>query len=207
MLRCLFRLVVLVILIAVAIVAFILLAPRFINQAGNSLLNAFSNSAASGLAQFIPANFNDQNNHLQISVNGLTNADKYYVTLDSGTCGGSPSINLGSVTADNSGSINQLLKVPTKFDTSQTWYIDIHEGNGPTGRTLACGQLVINSNSVAMESTPILTLSPDTGQVSAPTIANGSPTPDSTPQTGFPNTGVQPGTTNSYDNYVYPRKY
>lgn len=204
--RCLFRLVVLV---ALAILAFLVLAPRLFQQAGNSLLNAFNNSAASGLAEFIPANFNDQNNHLQISINGLTARGQYHVTLDPQVCGNFPYIDLGEVTADSSGSINKLLTLP-KLDINQTWYVDIHQGNSPTGTIEACGKLFTNSNSVAVNATPIISLSPQSngnGQVSAPTIAGGSPTPGATPQTGFPNTGVQPGSKNIYDNYVYPRKY
>jgi hypothetical protein len=204
--KCLGRLVVLV---ALAILALIMLVPALLQQAGNSLLSAFNNSAASGLAELIPANFNDPNNHLQVSVSGLTANGQYYVTLDPGSCGSSPYIDLGEVRADSAGNINKLFTLGS-LDTSQTWYVDVHQGNDPSGTIEACGRLVTNSSSVAVNVTPILSLSPEStgsGQISAPTIGNASPVPNSTPQTGFPNTGVQPGSKNSYDNYVYPRKY
>jgi hypothetical protein len=206
MFRCLFRLILLGVL---AIVAIIILAPRFLDQAGNSLLNALNNSAVSGLAQFIPANFTDKNTHLQISINGLSANGKYDVTLDNTACGNPFIIDLGPVTADSSGNINQVFNLG-KFDTGQTWYVDVHKGSDASGNALACGQLVINATSVADEVTPIITLSPGiTEQTSAPTIANVTPTPTliTTPGVTLPHTGVKPGDNNTYDNYVYPRKF
>lgn len=206
MFRCLFRLILLVVLV---IVAFIILAPLFLDQAGNSLLNALNNSAVSGLAQFIPANFTDQNNHLQISINGLAANGKYDVTLDNGNCGNAFIIDLGPVTSDSSGTINQAFNL-AKFDTSQTWYVDVHQGSDASGRPLACGQLDINANGVALEVTPIISLSPgSTEQVAPPTIANVTPASTITtlPPTKLPKTGVKPGDNNAYDNFVYPRKF
>lgn len=202
MFRCLFRLIVLGIL-GLLVVAFLL--PQFVAQAGNSLIQAFNNSAASGLAQFIPANFTDQQNHLQISVSGLSAQSHYYVTLDSGQCGGSPSQVIGLVLTDASGGINQEFTLGT-FNTNQTWYIAIHQGSDSSGTIMACGQLTINGSSVATETTPVIILSPNNGgQTAPPTIAN--PTPTSTTPSGLPNTGVKPGNSNDYDNHAYPRKY
>lgn len=210
MFRCLFRF---LILGALVVLAIILLAPRFIQQAGNSLINAFNNSAANGVAQYIPANFNDSQSHLDVSVSGLSPNSQYYVTLDSSTCGGSPSMNIGAVTSDSSGGINHDFTT-SAVDSSQTWYVVVHSGNNPSGSILACGQLSINGTSVAIVNTPSIALSPVTvgsGPTPNPGISNGQTT--STPQTGFPNnnsgfpnTGVKPDK-NFYDNNVYPRKY
>jgi hypothetical protein len=204
MFRCLFRL---ILLAALVILVFIFLGTRFLSQAGSSLLNALNNSAASGLAQFIPANFISQGNQLQVSISGLTPNGKYHITLNNSGCGGGQIIDLGTVNADDSGNITHLFPLQ-KFDTSQTWYVAVHQGTDPSGTVLACGQLVINGNSVALEVTPLISLSPaSTGQVSQPTIGGVTPTSTTTPEKPFPNTGVKPGDNNSYDNFVYPRKY
>jgi len=201
MFRCLFRLLVLG---ALAIVAIIFLTPRFLQQAGNSLITNLNNSAASGLAQYIPSNFTDSNSHLQVSVSGLSPNSQYRVTLDSTTCEGSPSMNIGLATTDTSGSINQEFIV-SSLDTSQSWFVVVHQGNDPSGTILACGQLSNNGSSIAVVSTPLISLSPlPSGQTPGTTNVVG-PTP--TPETGFPNTGVEPGSKNFYDNNVYPRKY
>jgi hypothetical protein len=204
MFGCLFRL---ILLVALALLAFLLLTSSVIQHAGSSVLSAFNSSAASGFAEFIPANLNDKNNHLQVSASGLSPKGSYYITLDSGSCGGSQIQDLGPATADSSGDINKTFTLG-QIDTSQTWYVDIHQGNDPAGLTLACGQLIINSNN-AGGTKPIISLSPDsndTGQVNAPTIAGGS-TSTTNIQPGFPNTGVKPGNKNTYDNNVYPRKF
>jgi hypothetical protein len=204
MFRCLFRL---ILLAAVAILVLIFLAPRFLAQAGNSLLSAVNNSAVSGLAEYIPANFTDQNSHLQVSLNGLTPNSKYYITLDNSDCNGGQVIDLGSVSADDSGNFSHIFD-RVKLDTSQTWYITVQQGSDTSGTVVACGQLVINGTSVGLEETPIISLSPDsTGQISQPSIGGVTPESTSTPEKPFPNTGVKPGSNNSYDNFVYPRKY
>jgi hypothetical protein len=201
---CLFRF---LILGALVVLAFILLAPRFLQQAGNSLINAFNNSAANGIAQYIPANFTDSQSHLQVSVSGLSPSSQYYVTLDSSTCGGSPSMNIGEVTTDSSGSINKEFTT-SAVDSSQTWYVVVHQGNDPSGTILACGQLSINGTSVAIVNTPVISLSPlPAGQTPNPSIGGETPTAQpGFPNNGFPNTGVKPDK-NFYDNNVYPRKY
>lgn len=204
MFGCLVRL---ILLVALAVLAFFLLTSSVIQHAGSAVLGAFNSSAASGFAEFIPANLNDKNNHLQVSASGLSSRGSYYITLDQGSCGGSPIQNVGQVTADSSGDINKSFTLG-QLDTSQAWYVDIHQGNDPAGLTLACGALVINSNNVA-GTKPILSLSPestDTGQLNAPTNPGGS-TSTTNVQPGFPNTGVNPGNKNSYDNHVYPRKF
>lgn len=204
MFGCLVRL---ILLVALAVLAFFLFTSTVIQHAGSSVLNGLNSSAASGFAEFIPANLNDKNNHLQVSASGLASKGSYYITLDSGSCGGAQIQDLGPATADSSGDINKTFTLG-QIDTSQTWYVDIHQGSDPGGLTLACGQLVMNSNNVA-GTKPILSLSPestDTGQLNAPTIAGGS-TSTTNIQPGFPNTGVKPGNKNSYDNNVYPRKF
>ena len=201
--RCLTRS---ILLVAVVILAIFVFAGSLIGKAGNSLLNAFNNSAVSGYAEYVPANSSNQSDSLQVSASNLAHNGAYHITLDGNNCGGSPVIDVGDAVSDSSGNINQAFPVQ-KFDTSQIWYIDIHQGTNSSGSTVACGQLVINSNTSALQSTPFLSMSPaSTSQVvSPPTIPEVTPT--ATPEMGFPNTGVRPGDKNHYDNYVYPRKY
>jgi len=202
--RCLTRS---ILLVAVVIIAIFFFAASYIGQAGKSLLNAFNNSAASGYAEYIPPNSSNQTNYLQVSASNLDNNGTYHITLNENGCGRAPLIDVGDAVADSSGNINQTFPVQ-KFDTSQIWFIDIHQGVDSAGPTVACGQLIINSNTSDLESTPFISLSPaSNGQVSAPTNPGVTPAPGATPEMGFPNTGVRPGDKNQYDNYVYPRKY
>jgi hypothetical protein len=208
MLRCLTRFIVLV---AVVILAIIFLTTSLITQVGSSLLKAFNNSAVSGFAQFIPTDVSDQNNHLQVSASGLTPNGTYHITLDNNNCDNSPIIDVGPANADSNGSFNKTYPLP-KIDTSQTWYVDIHQGTSTAGTTVSCGQLIFNSNSVELQTTPLISLSPESnGEVSTPTLPGETPTTAQPAETGFPNgmpnTGVRPADRNQYDNYVYPRKY
>jgi len=88
-------------------VALALLVPHFIAQAGNSLISDTNNNlpSLSGLAQFIPANFLDKNNKLQISLSGLTANSKYEVTLDPDQCGTPGYVDVGVVTSDANGNV------------------------------------------------------------------------------------------------------
>ncbi len=190
----------------VVVVALALLVPHFIAQAGNSLISDINNNtpSLSGLAQFIPANFLDKNNKLQVSVSGLTANSKYEVTLDPGQCGNAGYVDIGVITADSNGNVDTTFSL-SALDTSKNWYVDIHNGPDTTGAVLACGELNINNTSASIEATnTVLQLSPVTTQAT-----NTQVTPGVTPTTtsGFPNTGVAPGGSNSYDNNVYPRKY
>ena len=201
----------LLVLIALAVLIFVLLPFVLIGQVGGSLLNALNNSAVNGYAQYIPTSANNQNSQLQVSASGLAHNGKYHITLDNNNCGNSSIIDVGPADADSSGTFNKTYTLP-KFDTSQTWYVDIHQGTSTAGTTLSCGQLVTNQNSVAMNSTPLITLSPESNsEVSPPTNPGETPTSAQPAETGFPNsmpsTGVRPGDKNHYDNYVYPRKY
>lgn len=191
----------------VVVVALVLLVPHFIAQAGNSLISDINNNlpSLSGLAQFIPANFLDKNNQLQISLSGLTAGSKYEVTLDPDQCGNPGSVDIGVITADGSGNVDSTFSI-VALDTSRNWYVDIHNGPSTYGAVLACGELNTNNASASIEAT-------DTVLQSSPVVAqatNTQATPGVTPTTtpsGFPNTGVAPGGSNSYDNNVYPRKY
>src|ERR1700694_46637 len=107
MIRALFRLLFLAIVVVIVLALF---APRYLEQAGNSLISAFNNSAATGLAQYIPANVNDKNSHLQVSIQGLSVNTKYEVTLDSGKCNGSPIQDIGPITSDAKGSVSGEFK-------------------------------------------------------------------------------------------------
>lgn len=202
--RCLFRF---ILLAVAAVLAFIFLGASFFAQISNSLLNAVNNSAVNGSAQYLPASYTDQSSHLQLSASSLTPNGQYDITVDSQSCGGAAGMDLGTVTADGSGNINRSFTLG-QLDTSQSWYVDIHQGDNAGGKVLACGVLVLNSNGPAPLSTPFVSLNvSSTAQVSAPTISNPGQTSSSSTQTGFPNTGVRPGDKNHYDNNVYPRKF
>lgn len=212
MIRALFRLLLLGALLILALAAF---APHYLEQAGNSLITAFNNSAATGLAQFIPSNVNDNNSHLQVSVQGLDPNTKYDVTLDPDKCGGSPYQPVGLFTSDANGSVTDEFNFAS-LDMTRTWFVDIHQGSTPGGITVACGQLEINKDSASQLSTPTtLDTNGDTFTLnvgSNSTTSNGNaqtPTTSSTPATpkGFPQTGVDPGGKNSYHNTTYPRKF
>jgi hypothetical protein len=203
---CLGRLTRLLVLGVVVVGLLALLLPRFVAQAGNSLLNDNNNNAPSlsGLALFIPANFLDKNNKLQISLSGLTANYKYEVTLDPGACGNSGYKDIGTISTDSSGNVTTTFNL-SSLDTSKNWYVNIHNGPFVYGAALACSQLNINNASAAVEATnTVLQLSPVVPD------ANSAPmTPGATPTapTGFPNTGASPGGNGSYDNNVYPRKF
>ena len=190
----------------VVVVALVLLVPHFIAQAGNSLISDINNNlpSLSGLAQFIPANFLDKNNKLQISLSGLTANSKYEVTLDPDECGAPGYVDVGVVTSDGNGNVDTTFSL-SALDTSKSWYVDVHSGPSVNGAVLACGELNINSTSSSIEaSNTVLQLSPGVTQSTTTQVTTGvTPTTPS----GFPNTGVAPGGSNSYDNNVYPRKY
>ena len=221
MIRALFRLLFLGVVVVIVLALF---APRYLEQAGNSLISAFNNSAATGLAQYIPANVNDSNSHLQLSIQGLPVNTKYEVTLDPGKCNGSPNQDIGPITSNANGSVAGEFKFGT-LNTAQTWFVDLHQGPTASGTTVACGQLEINKDSASQSNdTTTLSTNGDTFSVSLNPNSNSSgqqtgsntddennepPTTSSTPTTpkGFPNTGVNPGGKNSYDNTTYPRKF
>jgi hypothetical protein len=76
-------------------------SPRLFAQVGNSAINAINDSAASGLAQYLPTGINGTTNDLQLKMSGLTSKFTYFVTLDTGSCGGLPMINLGKFSSDD----------------------------------------------------------------------------------------------------------
>jgi hypothetical protein len=207
---CLRRLFRLLLLCAIIVVVVIVFLPKFLAQAGNSILNNINSSAnpISGLAQLIPANFLNKNNQLQLSLNGLDNNKNYEVTLDPGQCGNSGYINVGIVTSDGSGNVNTTFSLSALKEDGQNWFVDVHSGPGVNDNVMACSQLNTNNNSASVDATnTTLQLSP------VPTTSNLTNTQSSTntgststPQ-GFPQTGVAPGSSSGYDNNVYPRKY
>lgn len=206
-LRRLFRLLLLVAIIIVLVVVFL---PKFLAQAGNTVLNNINSSGnpISGLAQLIPANFLDKNNRLQISLNGLDVKRNYEVTLDPGICGNSGYVDVGIVTSDDSGNVNTTFSLASLTQNKQGWFVDVHNGTSANDNVLACSQLNTNDNSAAADATnTTLQLSPvpsTTDLTNSQTSSNGSTS--NTPQ-GFPQTGVAPGSNNTYDNNVYPRKF
>lgn len=210
---CLRRLFRLLLLCAIIIVVVVLFLPKFLAQAGNTVLSNANSSAnpVSGLAQLIPANFLNKNNQLQISLNGLDANKNYEVTLDPGMCGNSGYIDVGIVTSDSSGNVNTTFNLSSLKENSQGWFVDVHSGPDVNDTVLACSQLNTNDTSAAADATnTALQLSPvptNTDLTNSQTSSNtGSTSSSNTPQ-GFPNTGVAPGSNNSYDNNVYPRKF
>lgn len=206
---CLRRLFRLVFLAAIVVGLLVLLLPHFLAQAGNTLLNNINSSAnpLSGLAQYIPANFLDKNNQLQISLSGLNASSKYAVTLDPGICGNAGYVNVGFVTSDNSGNVTTTFSLSPLNKNDSGWFVDVHSGPGVSDSVMACSQLNTNDASAVADATnSVLQLSPvPTNQTSA--LATPGVTPTSTAPKGFPQTGVAPGGSNSYDNNVYPRKF
>ena len=203
---CIRRIITLLLLLAVVVIAFIVFFPRFLAQAGNTLINNTNSSfpSLSGVAEIIPANFNNKANQLQISLSGLIAHNKYDVTLDPGQCGSSNYVNVGIITTDASGTSNATFNV-SSLDTSKIWYVDVHNATDASGSVVACGQLNMNSSSVAADATASTSL-PLSNSNAAVTTGTGATATPSPPQ-GFPNTGVAPGGSNSYDNNVYPRKF
>ncbi|HVB61482.1 MAG TPA: hypothetical protein VNE61_09845 [Ktedonobacteraceae bacterium] len=221
---CLLRLVVLAIAL---VVIFVLLAPSLIRGAGNTLISALNNSTAQGVAQLIPG-LQGKTDALQLQISGLLPSTAYYVTLDQGQCPGPELLNIGKVSTDSSGGIttlftlNQLqsaLQGAFQGDLQQGLYVDVHSGD-PSGQSVACGK-VLSQLSLLVTPTPTPTTAPVTVTPTTGATPTASPTsaPTPTPATttgntlrehgygGFPNTGVAPGASNSYDNYTYPRKY
>ena len=212
--RCLGRLFRLLLLIAIIIVAAIIFLPKFLAQAGNTVLNNINSTGnpISGLAQLIPANFLDKNNQLQISLSGLDTNKHYAVTLDPGICGNSGYINVGIVTSDGSGNVNNTFSLSSLTNNKQGWFVDVHSGPGVNDAVMACSQLNTNNTAAAADATnTVLQLSPvptDTSLTNSQTSSTGSGATSTNPRPqGFPQTGVAPGNGSGYDNNVYPRKF
>ncbi len=206
---CLGRLIRLVIVAAVVVGLLVLLLPHFLAQAGNTMLNNANNSAKplTGLAQFVPASFLNKSNQLQVSLSGLNANSKYAVTLDPGTCGNAGYVNVGVVTADDSGSVTHTFSLSSLNTNSGGWFVDVHSGPDASDPVMACSQLNTNDASVAADATSsVLQLSPVANDQTSGLVTTGS-TPTTSAPKGFPQTGVAPGGSNSYDNNVYPRKY
>jgi hypothetical protein len=189
-------------------------SPRLFAQAGNSAINAINDSAASGLAQYLPTGIDGTMNDLQLKMSGLTSKFTYFVTLDTGSCGGSPMTDLGKFSSDSSGNLDANVS-PGNLNTGQALYIDVHQGDTNTGQSVACGQLQINNHTLSgldlsgttasSNSQLNVNLGPSTSQGTGQ--SSGVSAPQSRPQAGFPNTGVAPAGSDSYDNYTFPRKY
>ena len=108
---------------------------------------------------------------------------------------------MGKVTTDGGGGF--YIEIPvSSLNVNQNWYIDVHQ-QGANGLTVACGQLETNKTSSAQVIS--------TSQNGANVFGNGSQgsfqNQGSSTSPGFPNTGVDPGSNQDYDNSQYPRKY
>lgn len=207
---CLRRLFRLLLLCAIIVVVVIVFLPKFLAQAGNSILNNINSSAnpISGLAQLIPADFLNKNNQLQLSLNGLVNNKNYEVTLDPGQCGNSGYIDVGIVTSDGSGNVNTTFSLSALKEDGQNWFVDVHSGPSANDNVMACSQLNTNSNSASVDATnTALQLSPVPTTSDLTNTGSSTNTGSTSTPHGFPQTGVAPGSSNSYDNNAYPRKY
>lgn len=200
----------------VIIVVLILFAPHFLAQAGNALVGSLNNSAISGLAQYLPPNVVGKDSALDLSLQGLSPRTTYEVTLDQGSCGGSPSEDLGQFTTHEDGTISTNFAFPS-LDTGKKWFINIHQGANPAGPSVVCSQLQLNKDSQIGistlsdngSSTIIGNAQSSNGQTSSGSTSattSGTTPPQGYPNT-LPNTGVAPGDKHSYDNTTYPRKY
>lgn len=206
---CLWRLFRLVLLAAIVVGLLVLLLPRFIAQAGNTLFNnvGSSGNSLSGLVQYVPANFLDKNNKLQISLSGLGANKKYEVTLDPDSCGNSGSVDVGLVTSDGSGNVTATFSLAPLNNNSNVWLVDVRSGPSASDPAMACSVLNTNNSSAAADATnSVLQLSPVPSDLTSAQATPGV-TQISTAPRGFPQTGAAPGGNNSYDNNVYPRKF
>jgi len=187
-------------------------SPRIFSNAANTLLTSVDSSVANaqGLAQFLPAGATGQNKQgdLQVNLSGLQANTSYEITLDESQCG-LVNKDLGGATSDSNG--NFYVELPlASLDTKQTWFIDVHQ-QGVQGPTVACGQLETNQDSStqavnAAQSGPNVfdssqSLPNDQSQSNTPTTSG------TTPPSGLPNTGANPGDGQQYNNSTYPRKY
>lgn len=201
--------VLLTLIVAGALVWFF--APRLFNDAANSLISSADASASKvqGLAQYMPPDANQATNNkgdLQVNLSGLSPNTSYELTLDESQCG-SDTRDLGAVNSDGNGNFYIELPLAT-LDTNQTWFVDVHQ-QGVLGTSVACGQLQTNLNSSAQaidatQAGPNVFGPQQSGQNAQGTTS--TPTSGTKPN-GLPNTGVNPGNGQQYDNNQYPRKY
>ncbi len=226
MIRRFFRLVLLCVVVVVLIILF---APSLIQGAGNALLSSVNNSAAQGIAQFIP---HAQGNgaDLQVKLDGLIANSAYYISVDQGRCGGPALFRVGKVVTDGNGSATTTLSLNgLQSALQQNLWLDVHRGTDTSGQSVACGQLLSTESVLAQYGVvPTVTTkssSPSANSTGVPTgVSNtNSPTPNTNSSadngplythipgglhvTDFPDTGVAPAKSNSYDNYRFPRKY
>lgn len=225
MFRCLGRLIMLAVLVGIFL---LLIRPGFIANAGNALLNSTDGSTTYGSVQVLPS-VQGKGSELQVNLQGLFANLPYVVTLDEGACGGKALATVGGVSTDGSGGATSTFALKDVNTVAQQGlWVDVHQGKDPTGTTVACGRIEINSDAASQVANASASSS-DTSSASFPTISssdnglNGvsnsssSSTSNDTqasytyqPGRGInalPQTGVAPANGNSYDNYKYPRKY
>ncbi len=209
---CIRRLFQLILFGALIVILAILFLPHLLAQAGNSLLSSNNNAPSlSGLVQFVPANFIDKSNKLQVSLSGLNAKAKYELTLDPDSCGNAGYVDVGTITSDGNGNVTTTFSL-NSLDTTRNWYVDIHNGADANGTPVACGQLNTNTNSAAADATnTLLQTSPtpiNPGPVTIGSTGGGDRGPVTTNSPNrFPNTGVAPGSNNGYNNTAFPRKF
>lgn len=191
--------------------------PDFISNAGNAFLGSLNHSNAYGSAQLVP-DTQGKGSNLQVNLQGLSSNIHYVVALEEGGCGGTVIKSFGG-NADTNGNANSLVSLSDLASAAQQGlWVNVHRDT-ISGPSVACGQVQINKQlvsqavSTAPTSTPVPvatrlptpTNTPTSGGfVNDPTTARGTLNRENT---GFPQTGVAPTTSGSYDNYTYPRKY
>ncbi len=198
--------------------------PDFISNAGNAFLGSIGRSNAYGSAQLVP-NVQGKGNNLQVNLQGLSSNQHYVVALEEGQCGGTVIKSFAS-NADANGNSSILVSLSDLAPIAQRGlWVNVHRDT-LSGSSIACGQVQINkqlvsqATSTAPTATPVpipttapvtthTTTSTDTagGLANNPSTVRGHGSQEDTNTVSFPQTGVAPTKSNTYDNYTYPRKY
>ncbi len=195
--------------------------PDFIRNAGNAFPGSLNHSNAYGSAQLIP-DTQGKGNNLQVNLQGLSSNVHYVVALEEGGCGGTVIKSFGG-NADTHGNANSLISLSDLASAAQQGlWVNVHRDT-ISGPSVACGQVQINKQlvsqavSTAPTSTPIpvATRVPTTTHAPTSTVTTSDFVNDPTTargtlnrvNAGFPQTGVAPAKSDSYENYTYPRKY
>ncbi len=213
--------------LAVLGVFLLLYRPDFVNNAGNAVLNSIGSATAYGSAEVIPG-LQDKGGDLQVTLQGLTSQFHYVVALEEGRCGGKVLKTFNSIQPDTNGSATASYSLSDlKAVNGQGIWVDVHQGTDASGPSVACGQVQINSDLLKQSTSSSASDSSSTGSVSTSQVTSSSATYSNvvgisnsgTGDTrdiyahsglrpaGFPQTGVAPAHSDSYDNYTYPRKY
>jgi hypothetical protein len=203
----------------VALIIFLLwlFRPEFLSNAGNALLSSVGNSTAYGSAQVVPS-LQGKGSNLQLNLQGLDSNAHYVITLQQGSCSGPVLLTIGGIAADNNGNVTSTFSLAALAAlTQQGVWVNVHRGNDASGPSVACGEVQINSSAA----TQVQNVNSNSSTANNATVINSSSTNASnnyglnpfasqsqaSDGGSFPQTGVAPAKSNSYDNYKFPRKY